>query len=128
MHDESRDAGRAPGAAADALGRVVGLLVFLAGIVLLVVVFVWAYQLFDRVDEYIDSAAPAQVAQNPNQDGNVAPPPAPAPPSRTLAQVAAIIGLKLLAVFALGYCASLVAGRGAGLVAAHRTAGGAPSG
>ncbi|MFQ6130697.1 MAG: hypothetical protein ACE5R4_01535 [Armatimonadota bacterium] len=120
MAEETHEQQPAAGTpAVDIFGRSTGILVFVVGIALLVLVFFWAYQLFNNIEQHIDTVAPTQVASS--SEGSDSPPnPGHAASGRTLAQVAAIIGLKIAAIFALGYCASLVAGKGIQMTAAHR--------
>lgn len=105
--------------AVDAIGGSTGVIVFVVGIVLLALVFVWAYRLFNGIEGYIDTVAPTQVASSAGGENDGPNPGAPAR-GRTLAQVAAIIGLQIAAIFALGYCASLIATKGIQMAAAHR--------
>ena len=120
MADEASGAPRPPFAGADVLGVSLGLIVFAVGIVMLVSVFTLSYRLFSSIDQQIGQArvtAPAAQGASPSSaparqpDGSAA---------RTLAQVAAQIGLKLAVLFVMGYAASLVATKGAQLLAAHR--------
>jgi len=119
MAEETQEQRPAGALAADMLGRSTGVVVFAVGIVLLVMVFVWAYQLFNGIEHYIDTIGAHQVAST-AAGHNSSPNPGTVAGSRSLAQVTAIIGLKIAAIFALGYCASLMAGKGVQMVAAHR--------
>jgi hypothetical protein len=109
----------------------VGLLVFLAGIAMIVLVFSWTYRLFSSVDQQIAQVKPAPAVASPAVSGQgnaksaetgksagvvVASPHA----GPTLAQVSVVLALKLLAMFVLGWTASLVAARGAALATGRR--------
>ena len=121
MADQAKEPPRSAFRGADAFGVSLGLIVFAAGILMLVLVFRWSYGLFDSIDEEI---AKAQVAAPPAasdpEDNSPAPPTSGGPDSPSLAQVAAIIGLRILVLFVMGYAGSLVATKGAQLLAAHR--------
>ena len=78
-------------------GRIIGMVVFLAGIVMLVFVFIIAYQAFQNPGTFIPQASLQQT-----------PPPPPA-------QVYLPAILRLILLFAMGYLGSLIAARGAQL-------------
>jgi hypothetical protein len=127
---------RRPGV--DIVGSVVGLLVFLGGIAMIVAVFMWTYHLFDNIDEEIGRTqvsrppvAPAEepkpaasdtsgAAESPQPDKPPARPVEAKPHGPGVAQVAAILGLKILALLILALCGSLVAAKGAQLAGAYR--------
>ena len=121
----------------DTAGSVVGLLVFLAGIAMIGAVFMWTYRLFDNIDEeigrtQINSPSPGvrppsdTPGTGPGGDsgepgGTPTPPSVEATPRGPgVAQVAAILGLKILALLVLALCGSLVAAKGAQLAGAYR--------
>ncbi|MFQ6097149.1 MAG: hypothetical protein ACE5O2_05420, partial [Armatimonadota bacterium] len=56
---EENAAGTTPLSALDRLGMSGGLIVFLVGVALIVLVFVWAHDLFSSIERLVDSAAPA---------------------------------------------------------------------
>ncbi|HEY3376687.1 MAG TPA: hypothetical protein VGL77_04250 [Armatimonadota bacterium] len=78
-------------------GRFVGIVVFLAGIILLVLTFVLAYQAFHNPELLL----PMHVMQTPTT----------VPPNFFYARA----GLLLILLFVMGYVASLIAARGAQL-------------
>jgi hypothetical protein len=120
MANEPTGPPRATFATADAVGVSLGLVVFAVGVVMLIGVFRLSSDLFDSIDEEIGRArAPAPATANPGQEP--AKPAQPAPTEGpTLAQVGAAIGLKLAVLLVMGYAGSLVATKGAQLLAAHR--------
>ena len=88
---------------------------------MIVVVFWLGYQLFASIDTQIAAVRTAPAVTTPaspasSPDTVVAQP----RPDRSLAQVAAAIGLKLLGLVALAYIGALVAARGAQLASASR--------
>lgn len=88
----------------DTVGRWLGLLSFLLGIGLMLMVFVWAARLFDQVG----------VGKDLLMQSN--------PDARTMLGEWAIHWLvKVALVFALGYVASLIAARGISLYLATRS-------
>lgn len=78
-------------------GRFVGIIVFLAGVFLLILTFVLAYQAFHRPDVLLPMS---EIQRMP-----------PVPPTYFYARA----GLLLVLLFAMGYVASLIAARGAQL-------------
>jgi len=119
--DEQKQASARAFAGADILGVSLGLIVFIAGTLMLVLVFCWSYRLFDSIDSQIAKAqvtAPAPKVQPTESEDNQAPTPQP-PPAKgpTLAQVGATIGLRVLVLFVMAYAGSLVATKGAQLLA-----------
>lgn len=102
----------------DAMGTLrvsVGLIVFLAGIALIIFVFLQAYNLFDTVDDEI--AAVGARADNPGSDGDGS------GPGPTLGQVALGVGLRIGLLIALGFLAGLVSTQGVRMIAARRGGG-----
>ena len=97
------------------LDRAIGLIVFVAGVALIIVVFLLAYNLFDTVDDEI--AAVGARADNP------APRAEGARPGPTLGQVALGVGLRIGVLIALGFLAGLVSTQGVRMIAAHRGGG-----
>ncbi len=104
----------------------VGLLVFAIGILMMVMVFWWAYQLLTSIDTQIAQVRATPAVTTPAVPGPPSGSETPAPqtvvaqprPGFTLAQVAAAIGLKLVGLAALAYIGALVAAKGAQLVSA----------
>ena len=102
--------------------RLVGLAVFLGGIVMIVLVFIWAYALFDSVGDELNQVAISQTvpATNPAASDSKQPSNAPAeqvtvaaPTSGTgLADVAAVLALKLLFLALMAGAGGLVASKG----------------
>lgn len=110
------------------MGGVIGLLVFLVGIAMIILVFTWVRGVFDGVDAQVQQVRAARSAaaiqQMQNEDASTADEEAPvvATPYQgpTVADVGVTIGLKMLGLLVLGWLGALVAGRGAQLAAAHR--------
>jgi len=119
----------------DIVGGVIGLLVFLAGIAMIVFVFTWVRGVFDGVDGQIQQVRSARVAAEQAavearaqveadaegdeiDDGDVV----VATPNKgpTIADVGITIGLKMLGLLVLGWLGALVASKGAQLAGAHR--------
>lgn len=97
--------------------QVTGLLIFLVGVVLLVLVFSWAHGLYQSIDAPMFGVQPAteqpQVAGTPKA--------APLPPgsvkaepgtARALTPTALALVVKLLSLIVMGWVAALVAGKG----------------
>lgn len=122
---------RAAATAVDITGGLIGLVVFLAGVALLVQVFFWAHEVYQSIDTGI---AVAQVSSPPHSSATKAQSPAGRPVQaedepgpvvahpggKPLSMVAAALALKLLGLLVLGAVATLIAGRGAALAGAHR--------
>lgn len=133
--------------------RVLGLIVFAAGIALLCVVFRYTYQVFQAVDSslagqgpYLQptyagaSLAPAAGAQRATPGSAAVPPgvrgyaPSPSsPPAGTeplspLISMLVAVGTRLLGALVLGYLAAMIAGKGAHLTGAALHSGGPPEG
>ena len=107
--------------------QVVGLLVFVAGIAMIALVFYWTYSLFSGVDQQIAQVKPAPAATSSpspsaSPEGAKSPKVVVALPRMgpTLTEVSAILLIKLVALFVLGWVASLVAARGAALATGRR--------
>ncbi len=100
--------------------RLVGLVVFLAGVAMIIMVFVWAYALFSNIDTEITQTptqpAVTSPAAAPDTEAPAATPPAvtvAAPSSGpSLAQTAAALGLKLIFLAVMAWAGALVAGKG----------------
>jgi len=115
----------------DIVGGVVGLLVFIAGIAMIVLVFTWVRDIFDGVDAQVqevrsariqaEMAAAAAQAEARNEDAEggevVVATPNQGP---TIADVGVTVGLKILGLLVLGWLGALVASKGAQLAGAHR--------
>ncbi len=101
--------------------RIIGLLVFLAGAVMIIMVFAWGYALLNTIDSEISQPSTTARAINPaalaGSETAEAPPPhvAIAAPSSgpSLLQVAAATGLKLIVMVVMAWAGALVAGKGA---------------
>ncbi len=103
--------------------RIIGLLVFLAGVVMIIMVFAWGYALLSTIDSEISQLSTPARAVNPaalagSETAEAAPPQvAIAAPSSgpSLLQVAAVIGLKLIVMVVMAWAGALVAGKGAAM-------------
>jgi len=99
--------------------RLVGLVVFLGGIAMIVMVFVWAYALYSSVGDELNQVAISQAIPTTNPAAGE-PPSAPAeqvtvaaPTSATsLADVAAVFALKLVFLALMAWAGALVATKG----------------
>ncbi len=112
----------------DLVGAVIGLLVFLVGIAMIIMVFTWVRGVFENVDNQVEQAREAraemaaaeaeaaEVAEDADEEVVVVAPQA----GPTIADVGITIGLKMLGLLVLGWLGALVASRGAQLAAAHR--------
>ena len=102
--------------------RLVGLMVFLGGIAMIVMVFVWAYALYGSVGDELNQVAINQATPtaNPATSNRDRPPSASAeqvtvaaPTSGTsLVDVAAVFALKLLFLALMAWAGGLVATKG----------------
>ena len=102
--------------------RLVGLVVFLGGIAMIVMVFVWAYALYSSVGEELNQMAVSRAAAtvNPAVAQRDQPETAPtkevvvaAPSAETsLAHVGAMFALKLVFLALMAWAGSLVATKG----------------
>lgn len=132
MADEQR-ASNGGARAFDIVGGVIGLLVFIAGIAMIILVFTWVRDVFDTVDTQVqqvrtarvqaeaagaEAAAEAQAAGDEvaEEDVVVATP----YEGPTIADVGITVGLKIIGLLVLGWLGALVASRGAQLAGAHR--------
>jgi len=124
----------------DIVGGIVGLLVFLAGIAMIVMVFSWVRGVFDGVDQQVQevrtaraAAAAAEAAAQAEAEAlsemEEAGEPAGASQTTvlatphqgpTIADVGVAVGLKMLGLLVLGWLGALVASKGAQLAGAHR--------
>jgi len=118
----------------DIVGGVVGLLVFIAGIAMIVMVFGWVRGVFDDVDAQVQKVRSARIeaqsaaaqaeadAAAAADDDAAARDIVVATPNKgpTVADVGLTIGLKMLGLLVLGWLGALVASRGAQLAGAHR--------
>ncbi|MFP4250272.1 MAG: hypothetical protein ACLFU7_11480 [Armatimonadota bacterium] len=116
----------------DIVGGVIGLLVFIAGIAMIILVFTWVRDVFDTVDTEVqqvrsarvqaeaagaEAAAEAEAAGEAESEDVVIATPNEGP---TIADVGITIGLKMLGLLVLGWLGALVASKGAQLAGAHR--------
>jgi len=119
----------------DIVGGVVGLLVFIAGIAMIVMVFGWVRGVFDDVDAQVQkvrsarieaqsaaAAAEAEASAAAADEDAAAGDVVVATPNKgpTVADVGLTIGLKMLGLLVLGWLGALVASKGAQLAGAHR--------
>lgn len=130
MADEQRPAN--DGAKAfDLAGGVIGLLVFVAGIAMIILVFTWVRGVFEGVDEQVQQVRQARVqaealaaerAAELAEAGVEAEEEVVATPYQgpTIADVGITVGLKMIGLLVLGWLGALVASRGAQLAGAHR--------
>jgi hypothetical protein len=131
VSDEQRT-GDSGARAFDIVGGVVGLLVFIAGIAMIVTVFTWVRDVFDDVDAEVQAvrsarietaeamaAAQAEAAASAG-DGETDIVVATPNQGPTMADVGLLVGLKMLGLLVLGWLGALVAARGAQLAGAHR--------
>jgi len=102
--------------------RLVGLIVFLAGIAMIVMVFVWAYALYSSAGDELNQVAISQATPttNPAAGDSEQPPNAPAeqvtvaaPTAGTsLADVAAVFAFKVVFLALMAWAGGLVASKG----------------
>jgi len=113
----------APGrSAVDTLGTVLGLLVFVAGIAMIIWTFAMVQGIFQGIDEQmlaVRTASPQAATASGESEGTksvtVAPGQGP-----SFASVGMTIGLQMLGLLVLGWLGALVAARGAHLAGACR--------
>ena len=110
----------------EVLGGVLGLLVFAAGIAMIVLVFSWTYRVFSNLDEELTGGsvvvtAPSPPARGPGAAGGGSSGAVTARPRGPgLGHNALKLALKLLCLLILALCGSLVAAKGAQLAGAYR--------
>lgn len=119
----------------DIVGGVIGLLVFLAGIAMIVLVFTWVRDVFDTVDTQVQQVrtartqaelaaaeAQAEAEAEPSGDDVAGEETVVATPNQgpTIGDVGIAVGLKMLGLLVLGWLGALVASKGAQLAGAHR--------
>ena len=106
--NNSADAGRSIGVA----GSAVGLLVFLAGVVMVVMVFAWGHALLQSIDgeTFAVSGAPTLAPDQPAASNDIA---SADPGGPSLASVGVRFALKFVALLVLGWLGAMVASRGA---------------
>jgi len=102
--------------------RLVGLMVFLGGIAMIVMFFLWAYALYSSVGDELNQVAISQAVPttNPAAGDSDQPPSAPAEQvtvaattsGTSLVDVAAAFALKLLFLALMGWAGGLVAAKG----------------
>lgn len=110
----------------DIVAWLLGILVFLAGVVALGYVFVLACQVYDSIDTRMAQAGVTTTARPavaklkaPQAEQDLQPVKA-RPEGQSVGVVAGVLGLHLLGLLVLGGLAALVAGRGAALAGAHQ--------
>ena len=92
---------------------VVGLVVFAVGIVMVVLVFSWAYTIVESIDEQmlqVHYVPGLTVGTTVNTEGHVA---AAEPGGPGIGPIAATISLRLLGLLVLGWLGAMVASKGA---------------
>jgi hypothetical protein len=102
------------------INQALGLLIFLGGVVLLALVFLWAYRLYEGIDANLLQVQPAQVQpvvpglgpSNPLPPGGLTAQPQPRGP---LSSLALVLLAKLLILLVLGWIGGLIASKGIGL-------------
>jgi len=114
----------------DMTGGIVGILVFLVGIAMIIMVFTWVRGVFDDVDAQIAQARQASAAaaaadaeaQAAAEEAGLDPGAVVATPQQgpTIADVGTTVGLNMLGLLVLGWLGALVASKGAQLAGAHR--------
>ena len=110
----------------DIVGGVIGLIVFLVGIAMVVLVFTWVRGVFEGVDEQVQEVrtarelAAAEAALLPETEDEQEPVVATPHQGPTIADVGITIALKMLGLLVLGWLGALVASKGAQLAGAHR--------
>jgi hypothetical protein len=111
-----------PGRAAlDIAGGILGLVVFLAGVGLLVWVCLQTIRVYPDIAREVRSAAGRASPSEPAHPGAKTGPPTEASPGgRPLASIAAEFGLRIVWLGAEGLLAALIAALGARLAGAHR--------
>ncbi len=131
---DDRQSAQPAARAFDIVGGVLGLLVFLAGIAMIIMVFTWVRGVFDGVDEQVQEVRTARVqaaaaeaeteeavveegSDEQTEQATVVATPNQGP---TIADVGITIGLKMLGLLVLGWLGALVASKGAQLAGAHR--------
>ncbi len=114
-----------------------GIVVFIAGIAMIVMVFGWVRGIFDGVDEQVQQVRAARVQAAAEREAQAAAdaaaeanPEGPASAGHvvvatpnegpTIADVGLTVGLKMLGLLVLGWLGALVASKGAQLAGAHR--------
>ncbi len=111
-----------------------GILVFIAGIAMIVMVFGWVRGVFEGVDDQVQQIRTARVQAAAQAAADVAVAdaanPGAEPPAQavvatpnqgpTIADVGLTVGLKMLGLLVLGWLGALVASKGAQLAGAHR--------
>lgn len=110
------DAGRHIGVA----GSAIGLLVFLAGVVMVVLVFSWGFALFQSIDgeTFTVSGAQSLAPDQPDVSGDVV---SARPGGPSLASIGITYALKFLALLVLGWLGAMVASKGAEMTVGGRS-------
>lgn len=99
----------------------VGLIVFVVGIVMVVLVFSWAYVFVESINEqmfqvrYVSAAASEAL---PSAGGQMA---TANPNGPSVVTVAVAVGLRLFGLLVLGWLGAMVAGKGAEMTGVSRT-------
>ena len=120
MADEQHNTGAGrPTLSSDTM-RLIGLVVFLGGVAMIIMVFAWTYTLFSGMDTRIAQVATSVAVNHPAVAGDMETPEATPPavavasPSSgpSLAQTATALGLKLVVLAVMAWAGALVAGKG----------------
>ena len=107
--------------------RLIGLLIFLAGVVMIILVFAWTYTLFGTIDGTFAHVSTTTPATNPAVTADAATA-EPVPPEVTVAtpspgpsllDLAAAFGLRLVILALMAWVGALVAARGADMARPH---------
>ncbi len=96
-------------------GSVMGLVVFLAGIAMIIVVFTMVRGVFDGVDQQMAAVRMASAQSSAAADTVTATPGA----GPTFSEVGITVGLKMLGLLVLGWLGALVSSKGAQLAGAY---------
>lgn len=102
------------------INQALGLLIFIGGVVLLALVFLWAYRLYEGLDADLLQVQPARVQPavpglgpaHPLPSGSLTAQPQP---QRPLSSVALVLVARLLILLAMGWIGGLITSKGIGL-------------
>ena len=127
MPDAQHDKGTRRVTLSDDTMRLIGLLIFLAGVVMIVLVFAWTYRLFGTIDSSFTQVSNTAPVTNPAVTAATATP-GPVPPEVTVVSpspgpsvldLLAAFGLKLVVLALMAWVGALVAARGADMARPH---------
>ena len=126
MPDAEPDTSRHVALSGDTM-RLIGLLIFLAGVVMIVLVFAWTYRLFGTIDSSFTQVSNTAPVTNPAVTAATTTP-GPVPPELTVASpspgpsvldLLAAFGLRLVVLALMAWVGALVAARGADMARPH---------